>query len=219
MIVRTYLSNISRRWPIEKQRALLGKRTPEYLDDLRPAALKRRNAKDLKERAQLLRPTSRTDGEIIEVASFQVLAWSHKDFCEVIAAASARRATLRALDTGHEVAPHPAAEAVAREVQEFIRIVQARGLGRSPAEIAEERRADTVRRIGLIAADWPKPSAEVSTKALLERAGIKPGKPMAAATARRLLGPRDEAQRTYAIKAAQAAGRAAGATSGRKPKL
>jgi hypothetical protein len=216
MLEKAYLSNLCAAWPIERQQAVLGERNRVYLDKLSAKAIRNGDTKAMKERAAMLRPTSRQEPERIVVASFRCLAATWQDFAGVIASAAARNATLHALDTGVTIEPHAAGQLVADEIAAFGRAVRRGGKGRTPEEIAEERRADTLRRIDLIREDWPKP--EPSTAELLARAGVKPGKPMAPATARAHLGNRPKVQHAYQMEQNRQAGRDAGATPGRKPK-
>ena len=216
MLEKAYLSNLCAAWPIERQQAVLGNRSPVYLDRLSAKAIRNADPKAMRERAAMLMPTSRQEPERIVVASFRCLAASWQDFAAVIAAAAARNATLHALDTGVTIEPHAAGQLVADEIAAFGRAVRRGGKGRKPEEIAEDRRKDTLRRIDLIRDDWRKP--EPPTPELLARAGVKPGKPMAPATARAHLGSRPAAQHAYQMEQNREAGRRAGATPGRKPK-
>ena len=51
MKIKHYLANLHPAWPIERQREILGECDATYADKLGPAALKRREPADLKERA------------------------------------------------------------------------------------------------------------------------------------------------------------------------
>ena len=217
MIEKAYLSTICAAWPIERQQAALGDRKPVYMDKLGPKAIRNGNPAALVERAAMLKPTSRKLPEQITVASFRCLAFSVVDLAAVIAAAAARCATLHALDTGVTIQPDAAGALVADQIAAFGKVVRRGGQGRTHAEIAEQREADSAERCKLIAPDWPKPTPP--TRELLVRAGVKPGKPMARATAIKHLGPRPAAQRAYQNELNREAGRRAGATPGRKPKL
>jgi hypothetical protein len=76
--VRAYLSNLSPRWPFERQEADHATHTPGWPDvpTFRDKlSVKKRIAHQpvsLKERASLLRPTGREAGEVIYVASLAV---------------------------------------------------------------------------------------------------------------------------------------------------
>ena len=205
---RAYLSNITPLWPIARQREVLGARQAEYVDELRPAALKRREAADLKQRAVLLAPTARRTGEVIEVAAWACLAWTWQDFADVIAAAHRRHATLRALDTGAEIPPDATPDVVAGAIQAFAKASKGRGVAMTRDEVAAQRKAETLVRIDRIRALWPLPSSQHSTKALLALAGYKK-RPMAMATAREHLGRRPEVQRAYQNELNREAGQAA----------
>ena len=210
MPTTSYLSTIHPAWSLERQRAAIGADGgTEYVDEVSTAARKRRDPAVLKARADLLRPSSRqTASKIcICVASPSCLAFSPDDLSATLAAAADRHATVRFADTGIEIAPRPETMLVDTVARQFSVALRRRGLHRPHAEIAEERRKDTLRRIDLIRADWPKP--EPSTAELLARAGVKSGKPMAPATAREHLGPRPAAQRAYQLERNREAGRAA----------
>ena len=207
MVEKAYLSNICAAWPIERQQAALGDRSPVYQDHASAKSIRNSTAAALKERATLLAPTSRQTPEQITVASFRCLALSWQDFAAVIAAAFGRRATLHALDTGETISPDASPAVVAEAIAAFGRVVRRGGKGRTKQEIAAETRVETLRRIELIRADWPKP--EPSTRELLALAGVKPGRPMAPSTAREHLGRRPEVQAAYQRELNREAGRAA----------
>ena len=206
---RDYLSNIATAWPLDRQRETLGEQDRAYVDELRPAALKRRDQADLERLAELLRPASRRTPETVRVASFDVLAWTWQDFADVIAAAHRRNATLRALDTGAEIPPDATPDVVAEAIQAFARATRSRGLVKSRPEIAAERKADTLRRIGIIRPFWHL--RQPATRELLAMAG-SPKHPMAPGTAKAHLGSRPKVQADYEREQASEPGRAAGRT-------
>jgi hypothetical protein len=216
MIEKAYFSNISAAWPMNRQQALVGQHERTYADKLGPTAIRRQQADALKERASLLRPTSRREGERIVFASWAVLAFDAQDLGGVIKAAAARQATLHAVHENETIEPTEAGELVAEVITRFSRRVRSGSRGRTRKEIAAEIEEATKARCALIAEDWPK--RERSTPELLALAGVKPGKPMAYATACLYLGKRPKAQREYEIAANREAGRRAGKPPGRKPK-
>lgn len=195
---KTYASNILRQWLMRDQLLALAKvsHAEHYQDDLRPAALKAHSPADLKERGELLRKTSRKRGdETIYVASLGVLAWVGGDFLDCLAAASARNATVVALDTGRSIPPTARAPELAEALGEFLasrRRHQTTG-GRLAGVQASRalRMEDAQKRKALIEADWH--GTELPTSVLLDRAGKeRRGRwvPMAWATAVRLMGRR-----------------------------
>lgn len=214
MIERRYFSNISPRWPLEKQRALLGSGQADYVDEIGPAAIKRREPVALKERTDLLRRTSRQTPEVILVAAWPVLAFGWTDFADVIAAAHRRNATLRAVSTGDEIPPDATPDVIAEAIKAFANEARSRGLARSRDELAEIKRQETLRRIEIIRPLWPLRTH--ATSALLEMAGT--GKhPMAPATAKAHLGSRPKVQADYEREQAREDGRKA-AREARKAK-
>lgn len=208
MAKKAYLSTIHPAWSLERQRALLGPDAgTEYVDEFGPVHRKRRDPAVLKDRAALLRPTSRQDADdLISVAAPSCFAFSPDDFSAALAAAATRGATVRFLDTGTEIPPRPETQLVDQVARQFAVALRRRGLHHTREEIAEQRRKDTLRRIALIADDWPK--REHSTQDLLARAGTKKH-PMAPATAKDHLGSRPEMQRNYDRERAREAGRRA----------
>ena len=224
MIVKFYTSNLCSVWPAERQERLLSEwlaanpcEPVRYDDKIGPKARRTSSVAALKERANLLRPTSRKDGELIVLPSWRAFAFGGTDLAAAIAAAGARRAALLVLDRGVRIEPDATGQAVAAEIAEFGRMVRNRVTGRTKAEIAEEVMAETQARAEIIKPFWKLPSKDYPTPKLLAMAG-KNGKPMAPKTARDLLGRRPEVQHAYEIEQNREAGRRAGANPGRKPK-
>ncbi len=209
MIKKAYLSNICAAWPIERQQAVLGNRSPVYQDILPARAIKNCNASGMTDRSAMLAPTSRQIPERITVATFRCLAFSVQDFAGVIVKASTRGAVLHALDTGQTIAPDAPPAVIAEAIAAFGRVVRRGGKGRTKEELAAETLADTKRRAALIADDWPKSSREHPTSALLMRAGPRKGVPMSPEIARRELGRRPDRQRAYQTEINREAGRSA----------
>lgn len=206
---KTYSSNILRHWPIEAQQAELAKLPKPvegYEDVLKPRALKAHSPVDLKERAELLRRTSRKGGtETIYVASLGVLAWVAEDFMAAMGAAAARNATVTAMDTGRTISPTATAAELAEALSEFLtarRRHQTSGGRLAGVEASKAvRMADSAARAALIADEWHGVTA--ATDDLLLRAGkVRRGSvvPMAWATAVRLLGRRPTPAKMRAAK-------------------
>lgn len=89
--------------PRERQLAMLaeaGVRLDQLFEDrLTKQAIKRRSYDDLKDLADMLRPSTRSTPETIVVASPLVLGWDIADIARSIAAAGRRHAAIVALDT------------------------------------------------------------------------------------------------------------------------
>lgn len=215
MINRAYLSNLSPRWPFDKQEAALRaalegwpKGVTVLRDDLDARARRAHNTASLAARESLLRPSQRKDGETIYVASLAVLAWTIGDLMLVLTAAGMRGAAIVALDAGLTIPPSDAASvlhqaAVAFEAARMADI--ALNIGEAGAKKSAERRADAAKaKTDALKEFWRLPSAEHSTADLLAQFDVSMN------TAKKHLGVRADAQRAYA--GAQAA------TSKRKAK-
>ncbi|GAC1508465.1 MAG: hypothetical protein NVS1B6_15860 [Steroidobacteraceae bacterium] len=225
MAVRAYLSTLSKRWPIERQEAEHATKTPGwpgdvivYRDKLSSRALMAHSVSSLKERASLLRPSSRRDGEVIYVASLAVLAIGANDFMDVCAAALARGAAIVAHEDKVTILPNSKPEQMRDALAFFIhskrRFERKKGeAGKAGAAAsATKRAADAKRRVELIREDWGK--RDVPMAELLKRAGRKiKGRrdvvPMSHITAARELGRRRDAQREHDFRLEQEARRRA----------
>ena len=216
MADRGYISNLHPAYTVAAQREVLAGITTLYVDELGPAARRRKDPADLKQRALMLRPTTRREGETIKIMALCCMARTGLDFLAVLAAAAARNATIVALNSGRTIAPSASPAETLAAAQEVDGLWRRTGLGDARKAAAAAKVADTERRLGLIRDDWPKPDSEFTTADLLHRAGSKPKRrgskwvPMAPITARLALGRRPEVQRAYANRLAQEAGRAAG---------
>jgi hypothetical protein len=212
---KAYLSNICPTWPIDRQRTLLGTRPSEYVDDLKAATLGRLrlpNAepnKILAQRNMLLRPSSRGDQEVCEVASFLCIAINTADFLDVVARASARGMSLLALDTGRQITAGPGAAELAREVPFFQAALRGRHAQRSREGFNRAREDEARGRAEKLRDRWHLPSDVAPLDALLMEAGSRTGVPMARVTAEKYLGRRVLAQKEYALRQRQEAGRRA----------
>lgn len=201
MAFKAYISNISRAWPAARQREIIGPGGTEYEDVVKKTVLKRRDPASLKERATMLRPTARKTPQTIRVAALPCLAWTWLDFVAVMAAASARNATIVSASSGLEVPPNPDMATVHRAMTEFasakLRAQTEPGREKGRAAAAALVVEDTKRRLALIEADWSR--REYSTADLLARAG-RGKRPMAHATAVKALGKRAIARALYESK-------------------
>lgn len=208
MTARVYMSNISKLWPISRQRETLASvegwdKLPLYRDDLTRRGLQVRTPNLLEQRAEMLRPTSRRTGETIYVATLAVLSFGAPDLANVLAAAARRRATLVSVADSLTVPPDAPAAVVAEAMAVWDRHKRraiTEGGRLAGVKVAQERRrAATAEALAKVRDDWSRPSAEVSTAALIERAGLS------YKSLNEHLGPRKKAQR----RAEQAAQRAA----------
>jgi hypothetical protein len=209
--VRAYLSNLSPRWPFERQEAEHAAHTPgwpdvsTYRDRLSVRKRIAHQPASLKERTSLLKPSSRGSGEAIYVASLAVLAIGAEDFMAVCAAASGRSAAIVAHETETRIEPGAGADALHAALAAFLdskRRSNSMGERWKPgaAASAQKRMEDAKRRAELIREDWGK--REIPTRVLLERAGRKIGRrrdlvPMSYQTAAALLGKRPAAQKKH----------------------
>jgi DNA invertase Pin-like site-specific DNA recombinase len=191
-------------WPVERQRQALaeaGFDGPIYEDTLTRAHLRGRNVAALQQRAAMLQPTSRAGAEVIWIASIRVLALSPVDLTTALAAASARHATIHALDTGLEIRQDAGAVEIAAAASAWDKARRddqtrdARGKGNEAAVRAAERR----REAGLAIARplWGLPSEEMPSSEIAKRSGLSLG------TLYRFLDPRTPAQRRLKAKAAR----------------
>lgn len=196
--IRSYISNISKTWPLERQAAVLTGKGVLYKDVLRKAKLADYSPDMLEQRGHMLRQTTRTEPETIYVASLVCLALTLPDLCDVLAAASQRPATVIALDTGLEIPPSDNFDLFGKVAQVF-QLAKRRGAmieGQTKGWIkaVENRNADTKQRLALIVDDWKR--GDHKTAELLVRAG-RGGKPMARNTAYHHLGDRKKEQKKW----------------------
>ena len=194
--VRAYVRNGVVDWPIERQRHALagaGLSGPTYEDTLNRNQLRGRNTAALVERAQMLRPTARTTPEIILVASIRVLALSQVDLTNALAAAAARNATVRVLDTGLEIGPNAtiAKIAVATMAWDKARREDQTRDARTKGNAAMVAAAEQRRKAALAIARplWELRSEEMPVAEVAKRAGVSVG------TLYTYLGRRSPAQR------------------------
>lgn len=194
-----YLSNVAANWSIERQNALLTKHVPDldnvpiYQDVLPPKKRMSHLAGNLTRRNEMLRPTSRPDSEIIYVASLACLAWENLDFLRCLAAASARQATILALDTGRRISPEASSADVVDAATEFTNGRRAKTGSGKPGHVVSVERRQAVSQKGAkkIENRWRLPSKDYPTLDLLAEAGISRN------TANLYLGNRPEAQRKH----------------------
>ena len=193
---RAYIRNGVTGWPVERQRKALadaGFNGPIYEDALTRNQQRGRNVAALEQRAQMLRPTSRQDPQLILVASIRILALSPVDLTAALAAAAACRATVRALDTGLEIGPAAGAAefAAACAAWDKARRSDQTLAGREKGRLAAEATKTAKREPRLAQARelWAKPSDEISVQEIAHRVGLS------VATLYNHLEPRSRARR------------------------
>lgn len=194
---RAYLSNLNSAWPIERQEALLAERVPDwervarYQDVLKPKQRQSHHPALLTERAAMLRPTSRSAGERIYVASLSVLAWAGDDFGDVMSALAKRGATVIALAEGVEVDPGDLAAAgeVFRRSRKRAAVEARQRAG--VVISAANRKAASAAKVALVKAYWELPSDQWPRREIERISGLSWN------TLRAHLGRRDVAQRRY----------------------
>lgn len=163
-----------------------------YIDRLTIRQLTRRDPASLKQRKELLRPTSRRTPERIYVASFRVLGWTIPDICRVIAAAGRRNASVYALDVDREISvamPGPELlEAIAVLYEERI-TADREGVRYAGVEASKEaRRNRRAAKLTKARELWGRPPGEISAADIARQVGLS------VRTLHTYLGPRYAAQ-------------------------
>jgi hypothetical protein len=203
MAGRVYMSNISKLWPLDRQKAILKAipgfaQIPVYQDNLTRRGLQARSPDLLEERATMLRPTSRRAAETIYVASPAVLVFGASDLAHVLTAAAARHATLVFVADGLEVPPDPHTAVVAQVIdlwERHKRRALSEGGRLTGIRVAQERRAAaTAAGLDKVRADWSRPSDEAPTAELVARSGLT------YKSLNQHLGPRKKAQRAAMLR-------------------
>jgi hypothetical protein len=168
-----------------------------FEDRLSRRQIKARSYADLKDLAEMLRPTTRTTPETIFVASLRVLGWDIADIARSIAAAGRRHAAIVALDT-NQVIPAGAGPEVLdlladiEDQQQRARKSATLSKGR---EAAKRRRDNRWQRARVIAIPlWGKPSEEWSAEKIAKELADR-GLKYSVKTLYNRLGTREEAQR------------------------
>lgn len=150
-----------------------------YTDELTAARAKRPaqvHPEWLEQRAVMLKPTGRKGGETIAVASMLVLGVGEVDLVHAIALAFARRATILAVDSGLSIKPDDGAAAVNAAMDDWTRAKRdaqtkpGRRLGNTAA--AEAAKARTLAKLPVARPLWARPTEEISSVEIAERAGL-----------------------------------------------
>ena len=148
---RAYISTISPSWSLDRQREVLKGCEDIYCDDLTKAQRHRRRTDELKDRARLLRPTSRTEPGVVYIAAWICFAWDSDDLLIAVGQAAARRDTIICLSDGTQLEPVPNVEALGKIVAGFRRErVDARtepGREKGTVVAAARRKEDLARRL------------------------------------------------------------------------
>lgn len=196
---RGYVRNGVVGWPVERQRQALadaGFTDPIYEDTLTRNELRGRNVDALVKRAQMLRATKRQAPETIVVASIRVFAISPVDLTSALAAAAARTATVRVLDTGLEIGPGAAIAEIAAAATAWDKARRddqtrdARSKGNAAMVAAAQRRREA--KLDIARPLWSLPPGEMSVAEIRKRSGLSNG------TLYEYLGPRSPAQKRAA---------------------
>lgn len=180
-MTRVYLRNGVPGWTLEAQEAALREAgvyrgDAIYRDELSAAAIKKRDPSLLVQRADLLKRTGRRQAETIYVASFYCFALNAVDLLAALAQAAQRNAAVISLKPPVEVPPHPHAAVLAQAAAAFDKgrkdkqTETGRAIGQKAA--AEKRKRRTADRVRVVKDDWARPTSEVSTAELAERAGV-----------------------------------------------
>lgn len=119
MAKRTYTSNVTAIWPIQKQHELLAASLPGwpkgyvlFHDDIDARQRRLRNPRVLAARNEMLRGTTLKRAETIDVPALPVFAMSIEDVFHALTLAGAQGATVHFLHEGLTVAPGSGAEAL-----------------------------------------------------------------------------------------------------------
>ena len=182
---RCYTRNGVWGWSIEEQRAKLKSAgvydaAREFCDELAAskARMPGRIQPDwLTQRKQLLRSTSGTrPGETIHVATLLALAVNEADLVAALVAASARRDTIRAADSGLEFALTEGPTVFQRAMEDWQRAkhdAQTKpGRREGNRKAAEAARSRTLEKLKIARPLWGRPTKEISTEEIRDRSGL-----------------------------------------------
>lgn len=184
-MARCYVRNGVWGWSLEEQRQALREARVhepdrEYCDELSDTRAKfpgRVRPEWLTQRAMMLKPSSRVRGEMVHVATLLAIAVSEADLVSVLVAASGRRDTIKALDSGQEFALSEGPVVFQRAVDDWQRAK--RDAQTKPGRLegmrvaAAKRRATTMRKLAPAKVPWrdTKPD-RLSTEQIAEQVGL-----------------------------------------------
>ena len=163
-----------------------------YRDMLKKAQIKRRSPDELRDRARMMRPTSRGTPEIIYVASLRCLGWTMADIARAIAAAGRRNASIHAVDIAEtfnaETIPERLMLALANadDARRIGQTADGRSAGVTAAAIKKEKKRKA--QLAIAAPLWVLPSGEISATEIANQ--VK----MSVRSLHKWLGPRQEAR-------------------------
>src|ERR1700722_9906676 len=105
-IQKLYISNLSPVWPVSRQEAILAEiEGTRYTDELDASERRGYRLNGLPERSHMLRPTTRTQAQIISVASLACLARNSEDLMFVLTQADDLNATIRDVSAKVDIKP------------------------------------------------------------------------------------------------------------------
>lgn len=212
MPIKAYLSNISPRWPIQRQEEVLRGAIPGWpkgitifrdVLDLNQRRAHRKN--DLVERAALLRGTSR--GSEIVMATLAAWDWSAEGMLAAITLALSRGDVIRVVDGDLRLQPGASAAdlvGVTAAFEASRKIDKAILRGSPGGKVSAEKRAAEARRRALeVMPLWRLPSSEWPQAAVAIKANLSLN------TLKLYLPPRKEAQHDYKVEQSRLKKRAA----------
>jgi hypothetical protein len=200
MATRIYFSNISPHWPFERQKKLAEEKVPGFpdgvtifQDDLSAGQRKVHQESDLKERAQLLRASTRKGGETIILPSLAVFDWTIAGMLACLTQAAARKAVVRVLDADLEIGIKPSPAVLNKAIAAFHKARdrdRRMEPGKKGGQISGGARAAQAKTIALkYKADWE--ASKKTSNAIAKESGLSVN------TLKLYLGGRVEARRIY----------------------
>lgn len=210
MLAKVYMSNISPLWPLERQEPLIAQalaargimERKDFVDELTANQRRTHHDKDLTNREQMLRPSTRKDGGLIVLASLAPFAWSVEGMLAGLTRAAENRATVWVIDAGITLKPKADTKAWAKAVEAFHAARKREQAGErgkaggvaSAAKRSKKEAAESIREAWALSECEP---GYEKTTLLLERVGIRNY-----STAVGFLGPRPikQAARQAALK-------------------
>jgi hypothetical protein len=186
MLAKVYMSNVSPLWPIERQEQIIAPalaargitERKDFVDELLANQRRAHHDKDLAEREQMLRPSTRKDGGLIVLASLAPFAWSVEGMLGGLMRAAENKATVWVIDADITLKPKADPKAWAKATEAFHQArkrAQAEERGKagglaSAAKRSKREAAESIREAWALSEGEP---GYEKTDALLERIGIK----------------------------------------------
>ena len=176
-IHKAYISNLSPQWPVRRQHEILASMEGAvtiFSDELKASERRGYRIDGLKDRQQMLRPTTRNGEQIIFVASLAVLARNAEDLMVVLAQASERNATIRDLTAKIDIKPHAKAKELKVAAQMFAdarkRAAETERSDAGGKRSAEIRKAEAKAKAETVKDEWPL--YNFTSEQLARQAGI-----------------------------------------------